>query len=106
MRVLDGVEHRLTLIIRHARLAAEPIGRLGERGLPAEIHRLCMDGVTEVTLQGQALVGRSRPNLLKVVFGHVPNQHVWHPTMLSFVIAPVKAWLSQLAVAPGGRGNP
>jgi hypothetical protein len=49
--VVDRIEHRASLGFWHAGLAAQPFGRPGKRGSPAQMGSLGMDGVTQVCLQ-------------------------------------------------------
>jgi len=51
VRVVDRIEHRASLGFWHARLAAQPFGRLSKRSSPAQMGGLGMDGVTQVRLQ-------------------------------------------------------
>jgi hypothetical protein len=83
VRVVDRIEHRASLAFRHARPAAQPFGRPGKRGSPAQMDGLGMNGVTQVRLQRHTSIGCCRPDLFQVGGWHIANENVRHRMMLS-----------------------
>ena len=56
MCLINQRKDRVPFALGHLRTPAQPLCGASDRCLPPQIHRLGMDGIAEITLQGRPLL--------------------------------------------------